>query len=270
MDIDVWDNQNGDTGKCLYQLGPQQAINTYSGALQTPWIEIQNKCIAKKGQLTAERFNSVSTSSGDHKRRLRFQGYWDLSGKDLELFASQVQGDTLFWAAGFKEEGSYSMSHGSVYCVNLAESIRAANCRHESRRYEEISGNQSSHSVYCAACGSLLGEEAHQMQNGRCQSCGYTQYVTGTIFYDLNGRSETESYREMPGFSFRPKAFQGYKTPAARNIPESGGDLHFSYEPISYEIDLGEGEPISLRYDDSIQLRAQEKKGHMQVYYLVK
>lgn len=270
MDVDVWDDSYGDSGRCLYQLAPELKINTYSGALQTPWVEMQKTYRASRGQLTAESFRSTSSSMGDGARRLQFQGYWDLRGEDLKLFAEQVQGDTLYWAAGLKEEASYSLSHGSVRCDNLANAIRTANCAHASERFEAMEGDKTQHKRYCADCGAFLGQEAHNFINGLCEKCGYTAYVTGNFVYELNGRTETESYAASPGSRHIPKAFRGYQTPASKEIPEEGGEIRFVYTPIQYQIDTGDAEPMTLRYDDSIRLPVQEKKGHTQVFYFVK
>ena len=42
LDIDVEDDSGGDNGRCLYQLGPDGTINTYTGQLKFPWLVVVN------------------------------------------------------------------------------------------------------------------------------------------------------------------------------------------------------------------------------------
>lgn len=269
MDVDVEDDSGGDKGRCLYQLGPDSTINTYTGQLKYPWVEMQAQVKALRGEIVTESFQSVQTSSSEG-RRLTFKGYWDISGSDLQQLQQKVQGNTLYWAAGFYKKGdAYSLSQGTVECQNLADALRQAACTHQNRRFEQIAGDPSVHNVFCADCNLLLGSEAHEGGSGLCSLCGYRFYVSGTCVYVLNGREEREAYQELPGIQMNPKAFPGYRAPDSLSVPENGGELRFIYEPIQYSIEIENGDQYTLRYDDSLFLPCSEKKGYRQEYYVV-
>ncbi|MDO4439350.1 MAG: hypothetical protein Q4B86_07945 [Eubacteriales bacterium] len=269
IDMDMSDNAGGESGKCTYQLSPDPKINSYSHSLQNPWIQIKDKVSAYRGTVTTLSFSSVGSSSPD-KRRLQFKGYWDLSGDELKRFKELCTDNNINWAAGFKEEGSYSMNVGKQGCTNLASSINMALCSHTQKRAEQIAGDEVNHNLICTQCKRNLGKEKHGAKNelSRCPSCSYQFNVSGNVICQYNGYTKNIEYSMKPGAFFTPPETKGYLTPGKIAIPERGGDIKLTYEPIRYRIRIGD-KTTELKYDETHVLERINRKGMIHEAYMV-
>ena len=269
IDVDMTDSCGGKSGKCNYQLSPDGEANGYSNALKNPWLAMKDNVSAYKGSVTTHSFSSTSSSS-PNERRLKFTGYWDISGNDLVKFRELCPGNQIHWGAGFKEEGHYSMSRGTQECKNLVSSIDKALCSHAQKRYEQVSGDEINHNIICTKCGRNLGKEKHGQKNefSRCPTCSYQFNVSGNVVCQYNGYTKNIEYSLKPGMYFEPPKTTGYITPQKVLIPEKGGDINIVYEPIRYRIILDD-KVAELKYDETYILDRINKKGMIHEAYIV-
>ena len=271
LKVDVTDNSGGSFGYVFYQLNTNNNYNSFGGFSTPTYSQTsQERSQPSRGTMTYNSFSSIGSSS-PYGRSLKIDAYWDISGEDLEKFASGVNGrNNLYWAAGFMKSGEYSLNKGSLSVSNLQTCIKQASCTHSSKKYTQISGDAQNHSMSCATCGMALGKQAHNKDSstGKCSLCGYSFAVSGQFIYILNGRTEREAYTKTPGSSHTPKSFAGYKPPEAVIIPAAGGDIEIQYEPISYIIDI-DGSQHELLYDEEIYLPRSDIPGYIHEGYLL-
>ena len=197
---------------------------------------------------------------------------WTISGAEaIADFGSELTEDTLFLNLG----GEYVVSDGGTDTVvnyglfpvsGLSEAVRMGGCAHARRSCVPV--DEHTHSQVCADCGYSFQDEEHHIEKGRCSDCGFEVIVSGTVTHILNGRTVTEEYSGVEEDTYLPKSFPGYFPPEPVTIPKGGGPISVTHRPISYTLVTGE-EEYALKYDESLFLAKEQRKGFTFEAYLV-
>ena len=198
---------------------------------------------------------------------------WTLSGaEEVAQFAEELAGETIYLNLGGEyvlldyESTDLCFNCGPIEVPGLAEAVRIASCPHTGRTYTPLDAEE--HLIVCGGCGYDFGKEAHIMHEGSCERCGYSETLTGTIIYELNGRTIEDEYDAPEGTELSLREIPGYFVPSGVTVPAGGGDITVACDPISYQI-ITESEEYGLLYDESLFLEGAPKKGYRFTGYAV-